>query len=712
MKHQVRRLLLLCTALLLTTGATAIDEKDIRAFDESIRRQVWSMDLKEFQHPKTTDRYADHSAVILAAYEEYTVSDRDKINFFSSTGVVNELKYQKLLRQLVQINDEAALKYYSEFDYMAYVRRTSLYSGKSVTRRVLGVRVIKPDGTVSEVKTDDYVDATEGKKGKDRRKLLAVPGLQVGDIVDIFTYVVHKSPGSYTEPMVFCFLGEYPMLSYRVHCKLGWNVAAQYRTLNGAPDFKVTTDEDDNHLLDVYVENIEKTEPRLWYDVASQSPLILLTVHGLAKNKTKTNSLRRGLQANPDAKSVQADDWVAWNYPVGLAKDDKAVINEAISRFTDARQRADYIYEYSMSYHLSARLRNIMEIAYVNWLRSCFRKAGIDFQCGITTLEGHEPIDELADINNTFWFLRLPDGRCYFPPTFACRPGEVPSQLQGRKAVVCNDAKKLTKGPYEQIVLPQSQASDNVYATSVRATIDGLQLHIGRTSTLTGAVRQNLSMILPTRQELVNSVMEGHPSFHSRSDLFGAKEKSSIDEQDVKDKELQKETMADEVEAYHNEKPAQMGEGHLISVGNSYRQQGLSWEVNYTMDGFVKRAGQNLVVAIGKLMGDQLKLQGISRQRTADVVRDAPATFSWDITLSLSQGYTVAPEALEYLRADISNTVGSFSAEPTIGDNGTLQLKVSKTISHKREPLANWQQVVELYDYISDYTSRQVVLNR
>ena len=47
------------------------------------------------------------------------------------------------------------------------------------------------------------------------------------------------------------------MLSYTVHCEIDDKLTTQYRTLNGAPDFKQSKDENGNILLDVAVKDIE-----------------------------------------------------------------------------------------------------------------------------------------------------------------------------------------------------------------------------------------------------------------------------------------------------------------------------------------------------------------------------------------------------------------------------------------------------------------------
>lgn len=705
-----RRMLAGILLLLLAVRAGAFDQKDYKAYAETVRQEVWGMDLPEFRHPKPTDRFADQSAVILAAYDEYDVTKRDKFNFFSATGTVAEVKCYTITRQQVQINDEAALKLYSEFDFMSYARRRSLYYGKMEMRRVLGVRIIKPDGTVNEVPTDDYVVTTEGTKGRDERQKLAVPGLQVGDIIDVFTYVYSKTNGLNPAPMTFFYVSDSPMLSYRVHCEIDGSLATQYTTLNGAPDFEVTTTADGDYVLDAAVSNVAQTEPRWWYLTSQQTPLAMLYVNIFASPKSKMNSQRRGLQRNPDAALIQADDWRAWNWPFALTKRDKTVVKEAVARYADDEQRADYIYEYCVAYALSGSA-DISSARFVSWLRQMFKKAGITYQCGMTTSEGREPIDRLANVDNTTWFLRLPAGKCYFAPAFAGVPGELAYQYQGRKAVVCPNMKKPAQGPYEHIVLPQTSAADNVVAMALTADIDGTQMNIGHQYTVKGNARSNISLYVPTREQTVGAMLSDHASMQTLASLYDAKWADALAERAAEENRRQEENVKSLVASYYESEPAAMGPWSITSMGVKPAAPDFSFEVSYTMDGLVKRAGQNLIVAVGKLIGSQLKLEGRDRQRTADIIREMPTTYEWDITLRLPDGYTLPADALSQLRADLSNEVGAFRAEPSL-EAGALRLKISKTLLHKREPADRWPQVLALYDAVSDYTARQAILVR
>ena len=714
----LKKTILFLLALMVFSPLTAyaFDKNDYKAYADNVRRQIWSQDLPEFLHPQHTERFADKSEVIIAAYDEFVANKKDvyAINLLLNPTVGARLSSHVVMRRMVQINDKAALERYSEFDFLAYASRRVPFYGKMEVRKVLGVRIIKPDGTIKEVSTDDYVVTSEGKKGKDERQKLAVPGLEVGDIIDLFTFRFTSAKDIAPEPMEFFFVSDFPMLSYRVHCEIDKDLPAHYRTLNGAPDFTVTTNEANDYLLDLHVKDVDQTEPSLWYSTAAQTPLTLLYVqiNSVTGNSTLT-SRSKGLKSNPHADVLQADDWSCWqgkqNF-TALRKKDKAVVKEAFEKFDNDEQRADYLYEYIYAYLMESRLRNSSSSDFILALRACFDKAHITYQCGITTAEGREPIDELAYYDNTTWFLRLPSGKCYSSPVFACRPGELPYQLQGRKAVVCtNEKQKLSAGPYESITLPQNEAKDNMDSVVMKARIDGTRLHVERTRQLTGSQRQLLSVILPTRDELVKSIMEHHSPGKTRLDLFDKKYAEVIAEQDDEERKKQKELMKEEVEMYYDVKSAEMGKASVLTVGTTDEKPALSYKTDFVLEGMVKRAGQDLTLSIGKLLGTQLKIEGQERERTADIIREMPLCDKWDITVSLPEGYTVDATELERLQTSVDNAAGKFSTSLSL-KNGKLHLKAEKTILHKCEPVANWPLILEIYDHLYDYTSSKIII--
>lgn len=254
MNRLSKMLLCLCTLLLMgATGVYADKLEKYKAFADTIRQNVWGMDLPQFKNTDIPAKYKNESAVIVAAYRDVSVTQKSRLDLFSVINLNFKMKRNiicsDLNRVCIRINDQAALKKYSEFDFISYYRRYR-YGWSEKVQHVLGVRVIKPDGTIREVGTDDYVNTAEGKNDKEKGQKLAVPGLAIGDNIDIFTYEEKKLEEHTMDPFFISYQDEYPMLWKKVHCVIDKDLTTQYRTLNGAPDFKQSTDEEKNIILD------------------------------------------------------------------------------------------------------------------------------------------------------------------------------------------------------------------------------------------------------------------------------------------------------------------------------------------------------------------------------------------------------------------------------------------------------------------------------
>ena len=699
--------LLFALFALQSSPASAFDEEEYKAYAENIRKQVWESNLPEFKKPKTTDRFNNYPAVSLACYEELTFNKQEGSFFVKDQRYTTHLN-----RHMVQINDETALQSFSEFDVKAYSKYGDLLFGKKEMFYILGVRVIKPDGTVHEVGTDDYVLAAEGRKNRDGRQRLAVPNLAIGDIIDFFTYRYQDEPQGGIFSYSFYYIDRYPMLSYRVHCEIPFEMAVRYRTLNGAPDFERTMS-DNCYALDVRVKDVERTEPELWYNYNVLSPHAILEFNDEMSSPIIKYTTQKGLQDNPNPRLYQADAWASWaNTGMGVTKKDKEAIAEAVRLYADQEQRADYLYEHCAVYLLSNRLRDFNEDTFAPWLAELFKKAGIDYQCGITTNDKFEPMESLISYWHVTRFLRLPNGKCYFPPYFACWPGEVPHQFQGRQAVVCiNQKNKLKQGPYQQIYLPKTTVDDNAYHYTIKAQVDGTQMRINSISTLTGAMRQDASLVMPTRDEIVRSYSKKHEKMTSRGSLYNAKYADIIKEGDANDIEEQKEFIRSAIAAYHDAEPSSVGDCRVLTVGTTDEEPALSFQTSYTMDDMVKRAGNNLILSVGMLLGSELKIEGRERERTADVIRIAPSSYTWDIEVALPEGYQISPESVHALQTSFSNDCGSFTVKATAED-GKLLLKAEKRVLHKRESVDKWPQLLALYDHSYNYLSQQIILKR
>jgi hypothetical protein len=720
----MKKILTLIIALCCAINLMAFDEEDYRAYAASMREQVWKKTaLPEFDNHRCPPSMKKESAVILASYDEVTIDQRKRLrgNAINLTLYnVRQLTYNHIKRRMVAINDKQALERFSQFDYQAFKKDHTYGIGDDVSCMALGVRVIKPDGTVREVSTDEFVQNAEGKKGQVKREKLTVPGLQVGDVIDYFMASMLQVREENIPPLSISYINNYPTLSFRVHIVADKDLTTQYRTLNGAPDFKSSTDEDGNVVLDAKIDNITKTEPDLWYNAIRQTPTTILCITS-KKIKTEhvpTSVKDKGLQANPDAKIIAKDDWDYWETVTTLhngfyAKQDLGKQCRKLTSLTTDEQKADFLYLGSMQNHMAVSdfdddYNN--ESFFIVELARMFKQNKIPFSRIITTSVNDEPLDQLISYKHTHWLLKVGD-RIYAYNKGPMGPGYLPYYLQGQKAMIQLDGKDFDQEAQE-LTLPEYTTADNTDSTTVNVRWDGTLAKVSREKHCRGTAKENVGFYLPTTQQLTNVYADKMAyAMYRYGDKWGKKDKQSLPEIIQKQKEAQKESFNHEVEEYIGEAAQSVDSFAIGDLGVTDARAPFCYSVSYTQNGLMKKAGPNLILSVGKLIGDQLKVEGRERERTVDCWRPTAVSFHWDITVNLPEGYKVSKESLATLNTSLDNAVAGFMAKATTQD-GKLRLVVDKVYKTRITPTANWAQLLKVLDMAYDFTQKQIVVKK
>ena len=133
------------------------------------------------------------------------------------------------------------------------------------------------------------------------------------------------------------------------------------------------------------------------------------------------------------------------------------------------------------------------------------------------------------------------------------------------------------------------------------------------------------------------------------------------------------------------------------------------YHVDYVMDGMVKRAGNNYLLSVGKLIGSSLKLEGKDRERIDDVWRKMAFVDEWNIEIPLPKGYKVSAEALKKIETSVANECGEFTVKATAG-NESVKVYVRKCFAHRVEPVSNWSKLLALVDACSAFADKQMVI--
>lgn len=697
---------------LFTLSVNADEKADYLKLAQKVRQEVWSSTPADFQKRTVPDRYKNASAVILSYYRELSTDYYRKAtaDLVLNLRLTRQIDCTDMERMLIQINDKKALKDYSEFTFKTKSRKwTWGYHHK--TQTVLGIRVIKKNGNVQEVSLDDYVDVKEGKNDKDLSQKIAVPGLEVGDCIDVFSLDQIDTQEQQLDPFYFVLRQDEPVLYTKVHCVLDQSLATVYRTMNGAPDFTQTTDKDKNAVLDMVMDKPVDAESSIWYNSLEQSPFIEMYITPTkAKVAVVEKAMRqKGVRGNPDVTPILQDDWkLLKSYvskggysPAGLPSTYKSVFKSAKKEGMSAEEKADRIYSFEyVSGGASQRVFNTV----ANYLR----KLGVEIEMGITTPFGALPVDKLINYNSTSWFFRLKGTDVYyFPGTYPKVASEIPYIYQGRKAYMQDSE--------EQITIPVSQAEDNKSVNDMVVKLDGTKLDISRKVTYSGEQKMyGQSLVSPDNTLFGSSQLEAYWRYlkYDDKDPYSCYTKKESAELKGAFNEYRKNAIDPfkaEISSYHDGDPVQVGGYGVDCVGICRDSSNFVYHVDYVMDGMVKRAGNNYLLSVGKLIGSSLKLEGKDRERIDDVWRKMAFVDEWNIEIPLPQGYKVSAEALKKIETSVANECGEFTVKATAG-NESVKVYVRKCFAHRVEPVSNWSKLLALVDACSAFTDKQMVI--
>lgn len=697
---------------LFTLSVNADEKADYLKLAQKVRQEVWSSTPADFQKRTVPDRYKNASAVILSYYRELSTDYYRKAtaDLVLNLRLTRQIDCTDMERMLIQINDKKALKDYSEFTFKTKSRKwTWGYHHK--TQTVLGIRVIKKNGNVQEVSLDDYVDVKEGKNDKDLSQKIAVPGLEVGDCIDVFSLDQIDTQEQQLDPFYFVLRQDEPVLYTKVHCVLDQSLATVYRTMNGAPDFTQTTDKDKNAVLDMVMDKPVDAESSIWYNSLEQSPFIEMYITPTkAKVAVVEKAMRqKGVRGNPDVTPILQDDWkLLKSYvskggysPAGLPSTYKSVFKSAKKEGMSAEEKADRIYSFEyVSGGASQRVFNTV----ANYLR----KLGVEIEMGITTPFGALPVDKLINYNSTSWFFRLKGTDVYyFPGTYPKVASEIPYIYQGRKAYMQDSE--------EQITIPVSQAEDNKSVNDMVVKLDGTKLDISRKVTYSGEQKMyGQSLVSPDNTLFGSSQLEAYWRYlkYDDKDPYSCYTKKESAELKGAFNEYRKNAIDPfkaEISSYHDADPVQVGGYGVDCVGIRRDSSNFVYHVDYVMDGMVKRAGNNYLLSVGKLIGSSLKLEGKDRERIDDVWRKMAFVDEWNIEIPLPKGYKVSAEALKKIETSVANECGEFTVKATAG-NESVKVYVRKCFAHRVEPVSNWSKLLALVDACSAFADKQMVI--
>ncbi|HEY0067339.1 MAG TPA: DUF3857 domain-containing protein [Flavisolibacter sp.] len=737
MKFEIRSITLYVIICLLPFSALAQDDRKYKEEADDIRKEVWAWDRPEFRVQTVPDKYAGVSSVVIARHTEIRVGD------------IKRMPLMEIDRELVQINDKAAVDKYSRLSYTQLSRGRGSH-GKSVV--YVGVRVIKPDGSVKEIDADDIVLTKDEKRIKEAE--IAVPDLQVGDRLDYFFAL--QTNKIYENIIFFTFflLNESPIMHYSIRCDIGDVYGAEYRCYNGAPDFKRTKNDNDGTVLEISKQGIPAYPfNTLWVSAYRQLPLIRMSImlgkSGHLINSNHFYGRRQGeVFKNPATSQFIEDEMeIISGIKRRYFKPDSARLTGASSRYMNKlKGNADSMHPDSLAAGLfyALRFESFLDIsatmdlryirgfaskdpfnpsAYLIRLAALLQYSNLKNNFVLLTGKYGPDINSLMSSDDLSYMLTLPgSGGAMMGISDAFSPAfYIPYQLENTPDAITVDTKtNKTFNPrnFEQgtIKIPGSTYGQNSRTEKLvisPSPANGALL-VKRTSTLTGHCKPDVQQELILFEDYyeherkllgIEKPLLEHFENPGETGGFFDELKAALTE----GRENQKEAFVKEAKNWFGTEVDGLTGHKVVNLGVRHDNPDFVYSSEFSLPGVMKKAGDNFIIDIGKLQGTPLKIEGSQRRRRLNVYAPFARSIHYRISIEIPAGYTA--EGIADLNRKVENETGAFAAEASL-DGNTVIINVSQVYKNALEPYTNWDKMLAFMDASAEWSNAKLLLRK
>ncbi|HYK45807.1 MAG TPA: hypothetical protein VEV83_11595 [Parafilimonas sp.] len=716
------------------------DEKAYRQRSQEVQAEIWNNAPQAFSVKTIPAEMNNESAVIIATSFNVINSSKARLKFAALT-TVQRMFYQTTFHERVKINDKAALDDYSTLEYQKKLDKTVSALFIKVYNKMdtyVGAKIIKPNGKEVMVNTDEEVLTKDDTRRQDGK--IAIPDLQVGDILDYYlcTEKLQEYVTEVQGPYTFFLGGDYPILYQGIRLQLDEKSGVEYVSANGAPALKESRDDDNNIILSIEEKNLPKLQTSVFASPYRQYPYISLQYMFVTKKDDASTHFNRGevkhgslsddlltqfktILQNPSMSIDYSPYDITATY-FGGERAMKAVPQDSVIKVLYKAWR--YQIFCSFSTH-DIDMSNDINYATANSLYGAIsmsrmlRKIGIDHDIVLLCPRTSNKLKDVMEIGDFSALIHVKLKKEYWLAFYdvVTQFNEIPVWFQGEQGLVFKpdvDAKHLSYEQSGTIKVPVDGPEKNTRTENINVGFDATgmqQLKIDRSTELTGYMRhytqKELMLMEDMEADLATAVNEKKLTERLADDK---KQKKLVDEFTAAfahERTRSKSYFEDEIKDRYDQEAKQLA-SYEVEKNGMFNAE-FAYHTTFTMDNFVKRAGNNYILEAGKLIGSFNKLDEKDRTRTIDVYTPCAQICTYNVTVSIPHGYKV--KGLENFSKTLNNETGSLTAS-AIADDTAVHITIKQSFASNFEPAANWPKLVELMDGLYDLSSQKLLLEK
>jgi len=728
----------------LSFGVSAqdVDTTYIHKADE-IQKKIWGEKVPEFEVKTLSAGMNKESAVIIARSLNVELSSNNKLKLFvlsSSTTRTNKIS---TFRERVKINDKASLDAFSTLEYQKSLDRTKsgLFS-KHVNKKdtYVGAKIIKPSGEEIMINTNEEV--LTKNDNKDKQGQLAIPGLQVGDILDYYICKIDQIEKDANEreekdanEYAFILADEYPVLSYNITFKFNSKINVYYINANQAPDFKITTDANGDKTYNVQLKDIPKYVDKLWSAPFRQYPYIRISssygdkfLNLLAAGQLFTYDKNAAKIINA-VKSYEAQLSAQLTDPVPekllkrqFGKDVKDNPRDTLMKFLfDAMKYRAFCYYDGQNLDVTSKRSQGVAISLncAAQISHMLYHLNIEHEILLVAPRTSGSLDNFFSNGDLEAMIRVKgdkDTYLAFDDVFT-QYNEIPARYQGEEAfLLVSKDHNYSHFDESRTKIPVVEASKNYIKSVMNVSLvptNMQKVKIKRTISEAGSMRHGDQFDLVLMQNIDETFTDvvGGDDLSKRLPKGVNTEKLSTEYEDAfeKAKEDLPDSFKAEVVDEFDQEPQDFTDFKVLNNGLTGIDPVFSYTGTFVMNNYVKKAGNNYVFEAGRLVTTLNKADEKERTRKIDVYMPAARTLNYIVNITIPAGYRL--KGAEDLNHTLNNETGAFSAAATVKGN-ILSIQVNRIYTHNFEKVDAWPKLLELMDAFYDFTNQKVLLEK
>ncbi|GLB53008.1 hypothetical protein NBRC110019_20480 [Neptunitalea chrysea] len=683
------------------------------------------------------DQYKDATEVPEKWQGESAVILYKNVNF-DYHKFAKKVTYKSSIRKRIKLMDAASVENYSDFSYKKFFKSSKgRRSKKSFT--LVGVKIIKPDGSVERIDVDgDAVQQNDKYK-------VAIKNLEVGDIIDYYIYVVESFVSKYAvkfNPEEETLADDYPVVDYKLYLQTENDFFITFKSFNGAPELKqLKNDERNLRQYELVAHDIPKFESERYIFPLIQMPTYKFQTVFARSGKFEENTYaflpkdESIIKNNVSIDEVKAlyEEWLdvgKWQFDrykkQSFSSDYKKVmdlyyfmrnyyITKNILAYIAYEKELEDPYLIAQKYPVTS-LNN--DRHFVNIFTSNLNKMGIGYDILVAKKRYDGPIDELLFTSNVNLVVKAHTNPPVYVEMFdqVSDANQLSPLLEGTDAFLLEFNKKKIVD-IKKTAIPVSTPEDNVttYVAEISLTDDtkGVQVKTSHSAIGHRKTAMQEYYLFYGDYEAEDALKYGLKPF---VEYFGSKKKRARLEEGLKAiedtyREKQNEWFTDGVKDFYD-----LGDEltdytyNIEATGRFGKEQPMTYTETFNIkNNFVKKAGPNLIIELGKLMGNQIQIKDEDKTRDLDVYQKYPKTLITELQFNIPEGYEAKP--VDNLNKKFENEAGSFTCEARIKGNQVI-MKVTEIHAHNFETAANWPKLVDILNAAYEASNAKILLSK